>query len=222
MQAFLLHSIKKYKAVYLTTAFTLIVIGLLFLSYQTLKETDIATQLLSIIPEGPLGTLALFGLISFGMAVGLPRQIAAFCAGFLLGAPLGALLATIAAVIGCSISYAFSRKLFSAWILDKYPSPTQKITKFLSYQTFTKSIIIRLIPAGSNFLTNLIAGATRIPSKPFILGSTIGFVPQMVIFSLIGNGVKIGSEQQLLVSAGLLAIAATLSFYLYRDNKYRK
>lgn len=219
MYAYLVTSFKKFKAVYLATAFGLFVCCLLYVSYRTMAGSDVATQLLSLIPDGPIGIATLFVLLSLGMAIGLPRQVAAFCAGFVLDITFGALFATFAAAIGCCISYLVSRQLLSSWVINKYPSTTKKITAFLSHQTFTKSLIIRFIPAGSNFLTNVIAGATRIPFKPFILGSALGYIPQMVIFTMIGNGIKIGSEQQLTLSALLFVLAGLLSYALYQENK---
>jgi len=63
-----------------------------------------------------------------------------------------------------------------------YPQPLAKVSLFFSHDTFLKALIIRLLPAGSNFLTNVLAGTARSPFKPYVLGTAIGFLPQMTIF----------------------------------------
>ena len=152
------------------------------------------------------------------MAIGLPRQIAALSAGFLFGAGSGMLLATISAVFGCLVTLMLARKLFANLIEQHYPQPLAKVSYFFSHNTFLKALTIRLLPAGSNFLTNILAGTARSPIKPYILGSALGFVPQMTIFSLMGAGLQINGQQQLIISIILLIIALLVGSYLYRKT----
>jgi len=148
----------------------------------------------------------------------LPRQIAALSAGFLFGAGFGVLLATISAIVGCLITLLLARKLLSNLVEQQYPEPLAKVSYFFSHHTFIKALIIRLVPAGSNFLTNVLAGTARTPISPFIFGSALGFIPQMTIFSLMGAGLQVNGQQQLMLSVVLLFMALLLSGYLYRKN----
>jgi uncharacterized membrane protein YdjX (TVP38/TMEM64 family) len=173
----------------------------------------------TLIPNTLFGALTLTTITTFAMAIGLPRQIVALSAGFLFGASIGMLLATLAAVLACILTLMFARKLFANIVQRHYPNPLAKVSHFFSHDTFVKALIIRLLPAGSNFLTNVLAGTARSPMKPYIFGSALGFIPQMTIFSLMGAGLQVNGQQQLFISIILLVIAILLSGYLYQKKQ---
>ena len=79
------------------------------------------------------------------------------------------------------------------------------------------TIIIRLLPIGSNLITNIAAGITRVRQEPFFIGSFIGYLPQMIIFSLIGSGIEVLSIWKISTSIVLFIISSILSAYLYRE-----
>jgi len=172
----------------------------------------------SLIPKTLLGAFIFTLLLTPAMGLGLPRQIAALSAGFLFGAGFGMVLATISAVLGCLVTLLLARKLFSNIVERNYPITLVKVSHFFSHNTFLKALIIRLIPAGSNFLTNILAGTARTPIRPYVLGSAIGFIPQMTIFSLMGSGLQVNGDQQLIISIILLFIALLLGSYLYKKT----
>jgi uncharacterized membrane protein YdjX (TVP38/TMEM64 family) len=174
----------------------------------------------TLVPKTLLGALTFILLLTPALAIGLPRQIAAISAGFLFGAGYGTLLATMSTVLGCMLTMLLARKLFANIIQQHYPIPLAKVNYFFSRNTFLKALIIRLLPAGSNFLTNILAGTARSPFKAYVIGSTLGFIPQMTIFSLMGAGLQIGGQQQLILSIILFVIAIMLSGYLYRKTHH--
>ncbi|MFT4724812.1 MAG: putative membrane protein YdjX (TVP38/TMEM64 family) [Colwellia sp.] len=49
----------------------------------------------------------------------------------------------------------------------------------------------------------------------------MGFIPQMLIFSLLGAGIKVGEEQQILLSLSLLVVALIFGYLLYKKEKKR-
>lgn len=171
-----------------------------------------------IIPKGAKGVFMLLALLSLATSIGLPRQIAAFTAGYSLGAFYGAAIATIAATIGCYLTFTISRHLLSKKINNKFPTQIKKVSLFISKNTVAKTIIIRLLPLGSNLMTNLLAGVTRVSAKRYLLGSFLGFIPQMLIFSFAGSGVKLADEQQFLIGFGLFAVIAIISSWLIKQS----
>ncbi len=120
------------------------------------------------------------------------------------------------------MTFIAAKYLFSAKVAQKFPEKSQTIHQFLSESTFTKALIIRILPLGSNFLTNVIAGATNIPFKPYVLGSFIGFIPQMVIFSLAGGGAKLAESHEQGALLALSGIALLLIISLVIKNKAKK
>jgi len=194
----------------LTIALTMVLLG----SYSA----SIQIYLTTLIPNTLFGALIFTLLLTPVMALGLPRQITALSAGFLFGASYGMVLATISAVLGCILTLMLARQLFTNTVQRHFPQPLVKVSHFFSHNTFLKALIIRLLPAGSNFLTNVLAGTARTPMQPYVLGSALGFIPQMTIFSLMGAGLHVDGQQQLLLSFTLLVVALILSGYLYQKT----
>jgi uncharacterized membrane protein YdjX (TVP38/TMEM64 family) len=161
----------------------------------------------------------LFSFLALATSCGLPRQIAALVAGINLGAAIGAIIATLAATVGCWITFTLSRYVLSQKIRAKYPKKINVLSDFIGEKTFLKTIVIRILPIGSNFLTNIIAGVSKVSVKAFVSGSFIGFIPQMVIFSLAGSGIRLGAQNELIASGVLFLIALLLTTYLVKTRK---
>jgi uncharacterized membrane protein YdjX (TVP38/TMEM64 family) len=163
-------------------------------------------------------TLVLFLFLSLATSIGLPRQIAALVAGINLGAFIGVIVATLATTMGCLITFSVARYLLSAKITRKYPNQLTKLSKFLGERTFLKAIVIRILPLGSNFITNIIAGVSKVSMSAYVGGSFVGFIPQMIIFSLAGSGIRLGEKNELMASAMLFIIALLLTTYLIKKH----
>jgi len=166
-----------------------------------------------------INTLLLFVFLSLATSIGLPRQIAALVAGINLGAFIGMMLATIATTLGCLITFSVSRYLLSAKVTLKYPNQLAKLSEFLGERTFLKAIVIRILPLGSNFITNIIAGVSKVSMPAYVGGSFVGFIPQMIIFSLAGSGIRLGAQNELMASAILFIIAILLTTYLIKKHR---
>lgn len=167
-------------------------------------------------------TLLLFGFLSLATSIGLPRQIAALVAGINLGAFIGVIIATLAATVGCLITFNVARYLLSDRVSRKYPSQLAKLSDFLGERTFLKAIVIRILPLGSNFITNIIAGVSKVSMPAYVSGSFVGFIPQMAIFSLAGSGIRLGAQNELIASVILFIIALVLTAYLVKKHKASK
>jgi len=166
-----------------------------------------------------INTLLLFVFLSLATSIGLPRQIAALVAGINLGAFIGMMLATIATTLGCLITFSVSRYLLSAKVTLKYPNQLAKLSEFIGERTFLKAIVIRILPLGSNFITNIIAGVSKVSMPAYVGGSFVGFIPQMIIFSLAGSGIRLGAQNELMASAILFIIAILLTTYLIKKHR---
>lgn len=166
---------------------------------------------------GYQGTLYFIVIIALAISIGLPRQVAAFAAGYAFGVLQGTLTATFAAVIGCCITFATARFILRPMVSKRFSNKIAIINRFLQHKTFQKAVIIRLIPAGNNFLLNVAAGIGKINPLPFISGSYLGYFPQMAIFALAGSGLQMMSYWQIGSSVLLSLLATLLSYRLYKQ-----
>jgi len=211
-------SLKWYKQGLGTVVFC-IVIGYVFTNIDMLNAFNQTWIDRDIRDDGLKGALYFFGISLIITACGAPRQIVAFLGGYAFGSIPGVILATVATLGGCIVTFYASKMMVKPLIQRKFHKQSLRINTFLVKQPTRKTIIIRLLPVGSNVLTNLIAGSTNVSPRAFFIGSLIGYIPQMFIFALLGKGMLIGSEWKIIVSVLLLLISSYLSLSLYKKHR---
>jgi uncharacterized membrane protein YdjX (TVP38/TMEM64 family) len=170
--------------------------------------------------RGLAGELLFVGVGGLLASIGLSRQVIAFVGGYGFGFLGGALLGTLAALLGCLLSFYVSRLLGRSWLTRHYSARIRKVDNFIHDNTFSMTLLIRLLPLGSNWIVNLAAGVSGVRPLPFFLGSTLGYVPQMLVFALLGSGTRVGQFWQVAIASALFVVAALLGVYLYR--RYRQ
>lgn len=169
--------------------------------------------------QGISGDLLFLAIAAGFTAVGLPRQIIGFFAGYVFGATMGTVMGTVGTALGCALSFYYARFAGREAIERRLGKKTAKLNAFLQRDPFQMTVVIRLLPVGSNILTNLLAGITSISSLSFLGGSALGYIPQTFIFALLGSGVNVDPVWRTTISAVLMIVSSLLGYRLYR--KYR-
>lgn len=149
--------------------------------------------------------------------VAVPRQVLAFAGGYVFGCLWGTVLVTLGCMLGCALSFQLARVWGRAAVERRYGLKAERCNMLFSLAPFRTAMILRLIPTGNNLAFSLLAGVSRIPAVPFILGSGVGYLPQNLVFSLLGSGVRVDPLWRTLGSAGLLALSLLLAWRLYRS-----
>ena len=128
-------------------------------------------------------------------------------------------MALISCTIGCSATFFFARFVGRDWINSKFPGRLARADQFFSANTFITTLLLRFMPAGSNFVTNLVAGVSGAHATIFIGSSMVGYIPQTAIFALLGSGFNIDLEFRIILSIGLCFASILLGLYLYSRYK---
>jgi uncharacterized membrane protein YdjX (TVP38/TMEM64 family) len=168
-----------------------------------------------------VGILVYVGLAAAFTAAGLPRQIACFLGGYAFGFAMGTVYATVASGLGCALAVVYSRFLGREFVAQRMGPRIARVDAFLRRSPFQMALIIRFFPLGSNLVTNLAAGISSIPAIPFVLGSTLGYLPQTVIFALFGSGVEVSSAWRMALGAALFVLSTAMGVALYRRCRAR-
>ena len=151
--------------------------------------------------------------------VGLPRQVLSFLGGYAFGFMAGTALALLSTLAGCVGAFYYARFLGRQPVLAKFPRRIGKIDAFLSDNPLSMTLLIRLLPVGSNLVVNLGAGVSGIGVASFLAGSAIGYLPQTMVFTLLGSGINVEPSLRISSSVVLFVVSAALGVWLYR--KYR-
>ena len=153
---------------------------------------------------------------AFACAVGVPRQMVAYAGGLGYGGLSGMVLAMAAQLFACAADYLWARMVMRQWAMRRVRGRLARLDAQLRRHPFTLTLTLRLLPVGSNLLLNLLAGVSGVAAVPFLLGSATGYVPQTVVFGLLGGGTRVGQGEQLAVAAALFVVAAGWGIWLLR------
>jgi len=153
-------------------------------------------------------------------ALGFPRQAVCFLGGYAFGFDFGTLLSLAASLGGCVLAFLYARLLGRSFVQGRFPDRIRRVDDFLRANPFSMALLVRLLPVGSNVVTNLAAGVSGVRTLPFLAGSLIGYVPQTAIFALLGSGIHFDPMMRIAASIALFVVSGMVGVYLFR--RYRK
>ncbi|MCB5945759.1 TVP38/TMEM64 family protein [Acidocella sp. KAb 2-4] len=175
------------------------------------------TELTTTLAQGGLRGQSLFLLLATLLtAIGLPRQIPAFAAGYAFGPVYGSAIALIAQVLACSLDFIWARAIGQSFVRRRFGARLERIDRTLSAHPFITTLTLRLMPIGNNLLLNLLAGLTSVRLLPFLAGSAIGFIPQTVVFALFGKGSAPSHAHLLILGLAMFTASAALGILIFR------
>jgi uncharacterized membrane protein YdjX (TVP38/TMEM64 family) len=170
--------------------------------------------------KGAVG-VALFVLVGgIAIGIGLPRQAVCFLGGYAFGFMEGTAWASVASLVGCIGAFTYARLMGRDIILRRFPDRIARIDAFLAGNALSMTLLIRLLPVGSNLITNLAAGVSGVLALPFFVGSLLGYLPQTVVFTLLGSGIAVDPVFRIGASVVLFVASAALGVWLFRRYRH--
>jgi uncharacterized membrane protein YdjX (TVP38/TMEM64 family) len=177
----------------------------------------------SIRDEGLWGELVFVLAGAALTALGVPRQTVAFLAGYAFGAALGIALGLAAQLLGCAASYGFARALGRDWaarrMAGRFGPRLRPLRDALAESPFGATLALRLLPVGNNLALNLLAGMAGLAVWPFLAGSALGYLPQTVVFALLGKGIRVEGAWQVGLALVLLGVSVAIGLWLLRRHR---
>ena len=168
---------------------------------------------------GELLYVAVGGLVT---AVAVPRHIVSFLGGYAFGVGLGTALALAATELGCVLTFYYARLIGRPLVSARLGARVRRIEDFLAANPFSMTLLIRLLPVGNNFATCLAAGVSRVPARPFLAGSLVGYVPQTLVFALAGSGIEMGATLRVAFAVVFFVASGAIGIWLYRKYRHGK
>lgn len=167
---------------------------------------------------GFVGVIVFVGLTTVLTAVGVPRQLPAFLGGYAYGLLWGGLLALVGMVLGCFSTFCYARIMGKGFVQHRLGRRMRRLDEVFSQSPLSTTLLLRFLPFTNNFVTNLAAGVSSVGLGWFVLGSAVGYVPQTVLFAMLGSGVKVGRTWQVVLSIALFAASLVLAYFLLRKH----
>ncbi len=170
--------------------------------------------------QGLRGEILFLLLGAASTAVGVPRQVIAFLSGYAFGIVEGTALALLSALLGASLTFGTVRMMgHGSALLKRAPQRLQRVQHFLSTNTLSTVLVLRLFPFSSNLLTNIAAALAQVRFVPFLTATAIGYLPQTLIFALLGGGLDVDPLISTVVSAVLFVCSTVLGLWLWRTYR---
>ena len=171
---------------------------------------------------GEQGPAVFAALGTLACALGVPRQMVAYAGGLAFGFWPGTALALAAEVAGCAVDFWWARLLGRQWASrwlageGRVGARVARVERFLVANAFSATLTLRLLPVGSNMVLNLLAGVSSVAAGPFLAASVLGYLPQTVVFALLGGGVRVSEGTQMGLAAGLMVVSVAIGVLLMR------
>ncbi len=155
----------------------------------------------------------------------LPSTVLNLTGGAVFGALWGTLWTSLAAIIAAIVAFTFTRTVGRETVAKRLSGRWQAMDVEVRQGGLFYMFAIRLVPIMPYGLVNFAAGLTSISFKDYILGTTIGTVPSVLPFVLLGSsGLKALNTGDILPLIGALALTGILvgGSTWYRRRTLRK
>jgi uncharacterized membrane protein YdjX (TVP38/TMEM64 family) len=172
--------------------------------------------------KGVPGELLFVAVGGAATALAVPRHIVSFLGGYAFGLGLGTALALAATELGCVLTFYYARVVARPLVSARLGARVRRIEDFLAANPFSMTLLMRLLPVGSNFVTSLAAGVSRVPARPFLAGSLAGYLPQTFVFTLAGSGIEMGGGMRIGFAVFFFIVSGAIGIWLYRRYRHGK
>ena len=140
--------------------------------------------LLKSSPFGPLYTVAAYvigGLLVFPVVILIPAT------AFVFGPTLGAIYSLLGLLANAIALYAIGHVLGHETVHRLAGKRANQISHRLARHGLLTIATLRLLPLAPFTVINLVSGASHIKLREYMLGTTIGISPAIVIMTLLGS-----------------------------------
>jgi uncharacterized membrane protein YdjX (TVP38/TMEM64 family) len=152
----------------------------------------------------------LVGLLVFVVAslLFVPLSALSVAAGVAFGPVTGAGVAWAGSVGSSALGYGAGRVLWRDTVRRLAGRRLNRLSRRLGRQGFLSSLLLALLPVAPYTLANLVAGASHVRARDFLLGTLVGVLPWSVAMALFGDFAARIAESGWEGMAELSAVAA--------------
>lgn len=150
----------------------------------------------------------------------LPSTALNLLGGAFFGVWWGTLWTSIAAITAAIVTFTFTRTVGRKWVKKKLAGRWKVIDAEIRQGGLFYLFSIRLLPIIPYGLVNFTSGLTSISFKDYLIGTTLGTVPGLLPFVMLGSSglkaVKTGEILPLIMALSLIGVL------IFGANYYRR
>jgi len=158
-----------------------------YLTFENLQKNRDA--LLAYVRDNSISSVAIYILIYIcAIAVNLPGgAVLTLAGGFLFGTLPAVLYVNIGATSGAILAFLSARYLLGDRLQERYQDRLAKFNGEMERNGTRYLLTLRLIPLFPFFITNFLAGLTRVPLGTFTWTTSLGIIPGTAVFAYAGH-----------------------------------
>jgi phospholipase D1/2 len=211
-------------------ALTLLVIVALAVAVRSelVGATGVLAEVLRFAEQNRLSLLgvgAVLGAFCLATLLFVPVNIVIAATGALFGPLLGLLYALAGALLAAGLSFAVGRALGRRWIRRLASRRINAVNKRLNQHGLLAMTVLRLLPIAPFTVVNLVAGASEIGTRHYLLGTLFGMAPGVVLITLFGDRLGAWLRRPDVANLGVVvavaAAALALTWALRRWSRRR-
>lgn len=156
----------------------------------------------------------------------IPYPIVGGFVGAAYGPSLGGFVTWAGSTLASIIMFLIVRYGYQDWglhILHKYKT-LGKVTVLFEQNAFITILFTRLIPIIPSIIINIYSALSRVSFVSYALASSIGKIPAMLLFALLGDQI-LTNPKNILLSIMVYGMFLAITFYFYnlwKKNNLRK
>jgi uncharacterized membrane protein YdjX (TVP38/TMEM64 family) len=159
---------------------------------------------------GILAPIIYILLYIIGTLLILPSTPLNLTGGAIFGVWWGTMWTTVAALIAAIVAFAFTRTVGREKIAQKFAGRWEAIDAEIRLGGLFYMFAIRLLPIIPYGLVNFAAGLTSIKFKDYLIGTSIGTLPGVLPFVMMGAGISELSQGNILPLMAAFALTGML------------
>ncbi len=134
-----------------------------------------------------LGVPIAVALVAIATSLMVPVTALIAASGMAFGAIWGAAIGLAGAVLGAAIGYLAGRSLWRDAVRRLAGRRLDRISRHFAARGVLASAALRLVPIAPFGVVNLVAGASHIRARDFLLGTAIGMAPGALLLAVLGD-----------------------------------
>ena len=191
-----------------------------WVNVETLAAVGVELREASGAPFLALGAFIIGGLIAF------PLTVLIIVCGLVFGSWQGFLYSLAGALLSAMLTFTLGRVLGRNTVRRFAGRKLGELNRRLARHGLVTIIIVRIVPLAPFTVINMVAGASRIRFRDFVLGSLIGLLPGIIGMSVFTDRLAAAIEQPNLPAfaalAAVVAILVVSGWAIWRWDERRK
>lgn len=150
----------------------------------------------------------------------IPVTLLWILSGTLLGWGAGAALSVVGTSLGAALGFSLARRMGREFVERRFPR-LGRLGRVQPSQGLRTVLALQLTPVMPHDLINGFSGISRMPYRSFFLGSLLGSLPLVVLYTYVGSAVLAVDSPRFWIAAGILS-AFTIIMLAWNRQLARK